>query len=396
MKVGAAGKIVGVIAVLTVVVYASSYWVGSQIEERFRERVDRASGQGFRISTVDYQRGIFGATARTDVTFQSYSDEDSSETETVTVPVIHSIRHGPFSALFGAVRIHSEVQLSQLKEDSIEQLDEFFDGAPPSFPELDTVIGWTGGLSLQITLPKAEKFRFRRMSDNGVVRNIELENVRATVDVSMKDDLLDTGVVKFDAGKIAMEGGMKETIENLSLTVQLENIDIFQVLDNPWQAIMDIIGEQGQTAAPWLQRKPAITIKDARGRWPEGMVTGSFRIAYVGDGNPNPDPDAQLRNITGDLKMELPRALAIRHMSLQVSEAIADDTLEEGEDNDVDIEQETKKQVDKQMDGMLKDGIFVEKGDTLSVDAHLQNGNLHLNGKDQPVEKLFELIPPSL
>ncbi|MDR2014931.1 MAG: YdgA family protein [Azoarcus sp.] len=394
MKVGTMEKIVGATALTAVVVCGGSYWVGSQVEQEFRESVDWVSRQGVMVSVVDYQRGVFGATARTDVVFEASSDEDASNTESITVPVVHSIRHGPLSALAAAARIHSEVQLAQLTEDSIAQLNEIFDG-DLFFPVLDTVVGWAGGLRLQLALPKADKFHFWKKRDNGEVRGIELENVHASVDVSMKDGLLSTGMVTFDADRIIVKGEVNETIESPSLTFLLENIDI-QIIDDPWQAIADILGEQEKktqekTATSWLQRKPAFTIKEAHARWPEGMVAGSFRVAHAGDANP--DTDTPLGNISGDLQMVLPRALAIRHMSLQVSEDIAD-TLEGGEENEVNIEKETKEQVDKQMAGLLKDGIFVEKGDTLSVDAHLLNGELNLNGEKRPVGILLELIPP--
>jgi hypothetical protein len=390
MKVGATEKIVGAIAVMTVLVCGSSYWVGSQIEQRFREGVDWASGQGVTVSVVDYQRGVFGASARTDMVFQISSNEDSSDAESVTVPVIHSIRHGPLSALAAAARIHSEVQRTQLTEDSIARLKEIFDG-DPFFPVLDTVVGWMGGLDYQLALPKVEKFHFRKKSDSGAVRGIELENVCVTVDASLKDGVLGTGVVKFDADRIIMEGETREVIDSPSLTFLLENIDT-QIIDDPWQTIVDVLGEQqGQTAASWLQLKPVFTIKDARARWPEGMVSGSFRIAYVGDASVG--PGTPFGNISGDLQMILPRTLAIRHMSSQVSEEITD-ALEGGEENEVNVEKETREQVDKQMAAMLKDGIFLENGDVLSVDARLRNGELKLNGETRPVELLLELIPP--
>jgi hypothetical protein len=389
MKVGKTGKIVSAVAVVAAVVCGSSYWVGSQIEQEFRENVDGASRPGVTVNVVDYQRSIFRATARTDLVFQIPSDEVSSGTEPVTVPVIHSISHGPLSALPAAARIHSEVQLTQLTADDIAQLNEIFDG-DPFFPVLNTAISWTGGVRCQLALSKVDKLRFQRRSDSGAVHGIELENVRATVDASIKNGVLGKGEVKFDADRIVMERETKEAIDSPSLTLLLENIEL-RIFSDPWQAIVDILGEQEQatTTASWLQRKPAFAIKDMHARWPEGMATGSFRIAYVGDAG----SAASLGSISGDLKMVIPRALAIRHMSAQVAEEIAD-SLEGGEENEVNIEKETKEQVDKQMAAMLKDGIFVEKGDALSVDARLRDGELNLNGEVRPVELLLDLIPP--
>jgi uncharacterized protein YdgA (DUF945 family) len=139
-----------------------------------------------------------------------------------------------------------------------------------------------------------------------------------------------------------------------------------------------------------LQRKPVLLIKDVSAHWPEGMVTGSFRLAYAGDGNPD---ELSMSSLSGDLQLAVPRALVIRHMSLQESEQITD-SLEDGEENEVNVEEETKKKVDEKMAAMLEKGIFVEKGDALTVDGHLRNGELSLNGKPQQLENLFELIPP--
>jgi uncharacterized protein YdgA (DUF945 family) len=416
-KTGTTTKIVATIVILLTVLIGSSYWVGSRVEQKFRENVPLISTlmskQGITISVVDYQRSVFGATARTDVVFRIPSSENPSATELITVPVFHSVQHGPLPALTAAAHIHSKAQ--PVEGGGAQLDDELFE----LFPELDTVISWSGGLDLHLVSPELEvtiknitvksdappaeedkndytgktsaaldKLYFQRKGDSGAVRSAEFENVRAMVAASIKDGVLDTGEVKFDADRIIMERETKEKIDNISLAFLFENIDT-QVIDDPWQAIVDLLDEQKQNAAPWLQRKPAFTIKDMRARWPEGMATGSFRIAYVGDANSG----TPFGNISGDLQMLLPRALAIRHMSSQVSEEITD-ALEGGEENEVNVEKETKEQVDKQMAAMLKDGIFVEKGDTLSVDAHLRNGELDLNGKTQPIELLLELIPP--
>ena len=472
MKVGTTEKIVGAVAVAAVVLGGGSYWVGSQVEQGFRESVDWVARNGVTVSVVDYQRGVFGATARTDVVFQIPSAEDSSITESVTVPVVHSIRHGPLTTLTAAAHIHSEAQLT---EDSIAYLNELFGGdpfegrAPLVF---DTTIGWAGGRHSRIVSPKCEaiikedrtkvswggsdgeiamdsgltrqemkvvinglsfirndedvfrlgrvtlksdmalvkgfervytgttsivldKFHFRGKSENGAVRGVEFENFHVTGGTSVKDGALDMEI-RFDADKIVTEGEAKEVVDNLKLAFLLENIDarayddILKAMydqEDQEQEMTEVLQEQIRDL---LQRKPTLFIKDASARWPEGMVTGSFRVSYMGEANPD---DLSISGLSGDLQLVVPRALVIRHVNSQVSERIID-SLEDGEENQVNIEAETKEQVGKQIAALLKKGIFVEKGDTLSVDAHFQKGELNLNGKPQPIEALFELLPP--
>ena len=415
MKIGKMEKIVSAIAIVAVVSIGSSYWVGSQVEQKFRESVDWASKHGIPVSMVDYQRGVFGATARTDAIFPVPFKENAS----VTVTIIHTVEHGPLSVLTAAARIHSEVQPT---EDNIEQFREIFES--DMFPVLDTVIGWSGGQSLHITSPKFEAtikdikgielesdttpveegkrvfsstasimlgtLYLQGISDNGANYGVEFENIRVAVASSMKGGVLGTGELKIDADRVVAEREAKETIDNLSLTFLIENLDV-EAIDTGFQAMQD--GSEGleQATIQLLQHRPVFAIKDARVRWPEGMATGNFRIAYVGNPNSNPS----LTDWSCDLKMALPRALVVRHLSAQTGKEISDE-LEGGEENEIDIGKETKEQVDKQITAMLNKGIFVEEGGTLSVDARLRDGKLSLNGKAQPFEFLLELLPPFL
>jgi uncharacterized protein YdgA (DUF945 family) len=517
---------------------------------------------------VDYNRRIFGATARTDVVLQIPSGEDRSITDKVAVPVVHTVRHGPFSTLTAAARIHSEVELTKLTEEDIARLNKVFDEetfGSKTPPIVKTVIGWWGGLNLQAVSPKFEAvvkdvqvkeiqggsdgkaapdfgviteiviggpffikmddgvihigrvavksnmtldeqagggyytgtmdivlnklqfqgkddadavrgielenlhatadastkggvqgrglkididkivvesgtkddesiFRvgriafksdmalvegfehvytgtsnimlgtilFRGKSDSGVVRTIELDNFRVTADASVNDGVLGTGL-KLDADKITVEGEEKETVETPKLVFLWENIDA-KAFDLTLQTMLDGREEQEQVELMLWRRNPAFSIKEASARWAEGMVTGSFRIAYAGNGKDEglsmfgAPGDFQLTlppALSGDLQLMVPRALVIRHISSQASVEIAD-SLEDGEENEVNVEEETKKLVDKRMAAMLEKAIFVEKGDTLTVDAHLRNGKLSINGKPQLIENLFELIPPFL
>jgi len=484
MSVGTIEKVVGTVAVMAVILGGGSYWTGSWVEQEFREGAAKATKQGaMTVNVVDYQRGVFGASARTDVVFMVPFGEDSSGAMSITVPVIHSIRHGPLPALTAAARIHSEMQLT---EEILTRFSELF-GADPFESKapltIDTVIGWGGEKRLHLVSPKFEalikedqtkvswgglnseivmsaglthqkgtleigglsfikndddvfqigritlkldaarserfefistgttsidlnKLHFRGIADNGAVRGIEFENFRIKVDASIKEGALGSEL-KFDADKIIVEGRTKETIERPRLTFQLENIDA-GAYEAILQAMQKTLGDQieqedeanqGQAMDTVLQeqikvlllRQPALSIKEMSAQWPEGVATGNFRIAYTGDGNPHPDSQP-LSSLSGDLQLSVPRALVIRQMSARISEEVAD-ALEDGEENEINVGKKTQEEVDKQMAAMLKNGLFAEKEDTLTVDARLRGSELNLNGKVQPLEILLGLLP---
>jgi uncharacterized protein YdgA (DUF945 family) len=239
----------------------------------------------------------------------------------------------------------------------------------------------------------------------GAVYGIEFNNIRVVVDVSVKGSVLGLGEVRFDADRIILEGETRDAVDNISLAFLMENLDTEAaeaVLQTMSQAPQE--GSEGkeqaarqqeeQATRQILQRKPMFAIEGAHARWQEGEAAGSFRIAYVG--NPKSSPSVVgglVDGWSGDLKMVLPRALVVRHMSMQTRKEISDE-LEGGEENEVDIEKEVKDKVDKWMGAMIGNGVFEGKGDTLNVDAHLRDGKLTLNGKERPPEILLELLPP--
>ena len=463
------GIIIGAVAVAVAVVVLniSSYWVGSRVEQQFRESMDLLTRYGdehdFKVIVVDYQRSVFSATARTDLVLKMTSQNTPSVAEEVIVPIIHNIRHGPVFALAAAARIRSEAT-----EEGIAQYRKIF-GADSSedevLPVFETVVGLTGKKHLHVSSPGLEatfkgiqiredqgdgeirhpglvldividgpsriehdegillagrltfkssmapatgfkrvyvgttdlvldKIQLQWKGENGAVRNLESENFRVSVDASIKDGAMDTEV-KFDADKISVEEETKETADSLKLTLLMENFDV-----SAYDAILQTMDQDDQTAEVLekqreilLRRKRAFHIKEASGRWPEGVATGSFRIVYEGEAKPDDLSISNLSGLSGDLQLVLPRALVTRHISSQVSRDISD-SLEDGEENEVNVEKETAEEVGRKMTDMLEKGIFVEKGDTLAVDARLRDGELHLNGKPQPIQTLLELLPP--
>ncbi|MDR1661994.1 MAG: YdgA family protein, partial [Azoarcus sp.] len=250
MSSGTATKIVGAAVVAAVAFSAGSFWVGGWVEQVFRDSAAEAAQYGLKITVIDYQRGVFGAVARTEAVFPASGGE-----EPVTVLFNHSIQHGPVPAFTAAARIRSE---PLLPEGSVEQLNEIFGGDPFAGAPLaiDSTFDWGGGLRHRIVLPKKFEATFNgdnessiRVAWDGIdgeigvysgltrleakigigsfslVRNVndKIQIERATLDgeVQMNGGDLDIHA-KFGADKIATEGNVRKTIDKLTLEGQAD------------------------------------------------------------------------------------------------------------------------------------------------------------------------------
>ncbi|MDR2173291.1 MAG: YdgA family protein [Burkholderiales bacterium] len=216
----------------------------------------------------------------------------------------------------------------------------------------------------------------RTMDENtGAMSEIALDNTRIEVNATIVNDVQD-GRIRFDADKIVMRNGAI-AIEKPGATFLFENFDA-QVNE----AIQKVRWGQGgesvhhaflrEQAKAFLQRQPAITIKDLSAHWPEGMMTGNLRVAYVGDSDP-------MRFSPSDLavafQFSLPRTLAIRLLEMQ---AATKDV--EREQNDM-------------LNTMIQNGVLIEKDGALSIDANFKDGALILNGQSsKPFGVLQELL----
>ncbi|MDR1229237.1 MAG: YdgA family protein [Azoarcus sp.] len=244
----AATKVVGTVVVATVALSAGSFWVGGWVEQVFRDNAAEAARYGFKVTVIDYQRGVFGAAARTEVVFPSSSGEDP-----VTMLFNHSIQHGPVPAFAAAAHIHSE---PVLPEDSVEQLSEILGGDPRVSEALaiDSTFNWGGGHSHRIILPKKFEATFNgdressvRVAWEGIdseisiysgqkrlrakvgigslsfIRNVNdktrIEQATFDAEIRMDGEKLDIST-KFAANKVATEGDVDKTIDKLTLDSQ--------------------------------------------------------------------------------------------------------------------------------------------------------------------------------
>ncbi|MDR2261223.1 MAG: YdgA family protein [Azoarcus sp.] len=151
-------KVVGVAVVAAVVVVGASYWTGSKAEQAFRDAAAQENQYGIAVNVLEYKRGVFGATARTEVTLPvTEHPAFSFSAEPFAVVLEHEITHGPLLTLLASVaRIHTRLRLP---EESAVQLGEVFGGDPFAGKApltVDTSVGWSGALRNRVFSPAFE------------------------------------------------------------------------------------------------------------------------------------------------------------------------------------------------------------------------------------------------
>jgi uncharacterized protein YdgA (DUF945 family) len=421
---GAKEKIIGAVVVVAIVAtmfIGASYWIGGLIEQGFQEGVQRASKFGFRVTLVDYERGLFGATARTEVVLP-IGPENAPP-----IAFNHDIQYGRLPFLTPVARIHTELLLPSLSEVSDSAPS---DGKAPFV--VDTEISWKGAQHHRLASPKLDadlgdnqtrvawtgfdgeievssgqsQLEMKLDSGNltlkeesGAVYNIEFEKLRANGKMNITDGV--AGIeTRLDADGIIVRAENKETIRNVGLTLLYENIDarlFSQAMQDEDESENDENAENAEsekeekaTLAMLLRHKPSFSIKNIGARWPEGEASGSFRIAYAGS---DPDKFAPENDLSGDLQLSVPRAVVLRLLTAQIADEVADQH-EDGEASEENIAIETKKEVETQFKSILDRGLMLEKTPgILTVDAHFQDNVLQINGQSESPEVLLELMP---
>ncbi|MDR0702007.1 MAG: YdgA family protein [Azoarcus sp.] len=243
-----ATKVVGALVVATVALSTGSFWVGGWVEQVFRDSAAEAVRFGLKVTVIDYQRGVFGAVARTEVVFPS-----SGGDEPITVLFNHNIQHGPIPAFTAAAYIRSE---PVLPEDSVEQISEILGGDPLVSEALaiDSTFAWGGGHRHRIILPKKFEATFNGDKESGVrvawdgidgefsvhsgrerlkasigigslslVRNVndKIQIDRAALNGEIRRDGNTLNIdTKFTANKIVAEGDVDKTIDKLAIDSQ--------------------------------------------------------------------------------------------------------------------------------------------------------------------------------
>jgi uncharacterized protein YdgA (DUF945 family) len=361
------------------------------------------------VTLVDYERGLFGATARTEVVLP-IGPENAPP-----LAFNHDIQYGlPFLA--PVARIHTGLLLPAPSEISDSAP---FDGKAPFVVE--TEVSWDGNQHHRLASPKFDAIlgdnqtrvvwsgcdgeikvssdqaqleikldsgNLTLKKESGAVYNIEFEKLRANGKMNFTDEVVGTET-RLDADSITLRAENKETIRNVGLTLLYENIDA-RLLSQDESENAESAESEKEKVTFAMRHKPSFSIKNIVAHWPEGDVSGSFRIAYVGS---NPDKSAPENNLSGDLQLSVPRAVFLRLLTAQIFDEVVD-LHEDGETSEEKIAIEAKEEVEKQFKSILKRSIMLEKTPgTLTVDAHFQDNVLQINGQSESPEVLVELIP---
>ncbi|MCL2297740.1 MAG: YdgA family protein [Proteobacteria bacterium] len=168
---GATKKIISATALIAVVfIIGGSYWTGKGVEKTFRADVEEMAKYGIWIKQIDYRRGIFSATARTEWALSPERGSMIPGEESPTVSYKHRIWHGPLLSPRAAASIRSElvppenpvaflVAFFPISEESAAMLVDAFGSNP--FGEkapitIETTVGWDGGIRARIASPGME------------------------------------------------------------------------------------------------------------------------------------------------------------------------------------------------------------------------------------------------
>ncbi|MDR2209004.1 MAG: YdgA family protein [Azoarcus sp.] len=239
-------KIIGVISVAVLggaIFVGGSYWAGISAEQQFHDNAKQFSQLGpmlsdqlsaqlgtelkldTKMTVIEYKRGIFGATARTEfVLGPSEGGEDS-----VTVPFNHDIRHGPILSFGSMAHVRSELVLPEkVIADLVEKFGKDpFDGKAPLTVESTFSFLGGGGADVRIISPKVEfEAEDTRISWGGLDGKIT-----ANSDISkFKSDLVmnDLSITKTDPDRPSRQEQFQ--MERLTLKFDTEKPKGFQKL----------------------------------------------------------------------------------------------------------------------------------------------------------------------
>ena len=260
-----------------------------------------------------------------------------------------------------------------------------------------------------------DRIELRSKDEIGVLRGVDLEKLRAVGSMNIDDGVLNAEVMLSVPG-VLVKGELDEKIENPKGTFVYENVDVAALVRGvlmytlsqdddeeqdkdkndvarevePPRDRLALVqeGEEELVVAPLVRREPVLTIKDASGQWPEGEVSGSFRLGYTGK---NGDDE-----IMADLQLDLPRDLVVRVVKMdETTKASAGaDDAEDDEGSEADNKVEIEKVTGQRIVSMVKDGLLIEKEGGFSVKASFRNNEQSFNGKPVPFEKsMRELLP---
>lgn len=239
---------------------------------------------------------------------------------------------------------------------------------------------WTGSSSLALG---------RLALEAGGQTAFALDGLKIGAVTTLAGDLVNMNV---DVGVDRVVGG-GETVDALRLALVLERLDA-QVLD----AVADLSAAAGNEPGGieaqqahlmngllaqlprLLPRAPALELKQLSLRMAEGTADFGARVAYTGKGDAASfDPATDL---TGNLRLSLPRALLVRMVEIRERQTILDYVEEMEIDADAqDIEDAVRAAVAERLADVAEGGMLQDKDGLLSTTIDYRDGMFELNGR---------------
>jgi len=425
-------NIIGVVIFAITVFIGGSYWAGKSTEQAFRDGIKEMAGYGIDVTLLDYQRGIFSATAHTEWVTTLFGDEP------VTLSFNHSFRHGPILAFSSAASARSELTLPEELATLLRETfgTDPFKGKPPltitstfglgggsvsriispkteASGENQTKLSW-GGLDGEITIGSSySKIAAKAVMGGLTVSNSEdrLQTGHATFQSEMKRldgyELLFVGTSSFVLDRLSFHGVDSDSIRTFTIknvhgetdTTINNGVLGIKVRVDADTAIMD-------DTSDFPINKPGLTFlyenidaqaldafskaKRHQNNQQENALMALLRYQPVfsvkdasaswlegmttGDiriayvGNGNISKFS-LADLDVDVQLSLPVALINRLLAEQTARGLAE---------------KSKKQINM-FNTMIINGVLVEDDDALTVDATLRDGALSLNGIPKPL-----------
>lgn len=437
-----AGVIAGVAAL------GCSYYVGGQIEQSLERATQEWSAQeGFSVSILQYERGIVGAKAKTQWSFEE-------EDEHVDIIATHDITHGPWArgqagsidsffelpedsdpelqkALQGRAALQMLTRIgwkgqSEHTFTSPEITVNFADGSDLSWSGLQAALsvsaertaakGWArmpalklksedgSRLELQDTAmdfsgamvpghsfwdgPANMKVGSLRMFDPDSESSITLQGVALDSTTTMREEMLDSSL-KVNVAHIDAPG---YRTSDMQMHMSIKNIDagwLDQFLIWAQGNMQDETHrmELLRSLPVLLEHKPEISIERFAVRTPEGHSELSARLAYQGD---NPKTFDPLTDVHGSLRASMPQALLKMLMAEKVRSDYAALLEQLGQNmTEQALQAEVDDGVQKRIQGLLSNDIVRAQGDTFNAELEYSQGDIKLNGISTSLQKLW-------
>ena len=447
MNAAAKRKLAAAFALAVMAIAAASYWTGKSTEKAFRESMEEMAQYGATVTVLDYQRGIFGATAHTEWVLAR------SEQEPLILSFSHNIWHGPLLTLPSTASIRSELMpsatLTALFADILGG-DPFGNKIPLA---VKSTFGWFGGNHTRIVSPKFKATTRKgqtQLSWGGLDARIAMNSDRSKIEtkivmggLSMTEDNED----QFQMGRATFKsntakiGGHALIFAGTS-SLALNNLS-FHGTDKETGAARAYAFENVHSKANTTFKDGGLDIKirfDANtlvmGEASEAIVKPGATFLYenidaraleviLGAAlGQNEQSTAHALEEQADVLMRRKPALSITEASANCPEGMAVGSFRLAYTGDGDLDQfelsdlaaalklnlpialitrlleeqsaqgqaeKTNKQVTT-INSMIDRGAMTGEDGVLSVDASLENGSLIMNDQQEPLETLQELL----